>query len=213
MQSPILLFGPPVSVQGTPSTRLADTHRIQHVTTGDALRANKKMDITDLETKYDTPGEYMDAGELVPDTVVNTIVKEALSEADGYVLDGYPRNLEQAKILDSITELDYIIALEVPESDLLVRLTGRRVCPECGETYHTEFEPPAETGICTACGAELTQREDDTEETVKERLSVFAENTEPVIEYYDERNELTRVSGQGNPEEVFTRLTSVIEDD
>jgi adenylate kinase len=169
------------------------------------------MDISHLDTEYDTPRAYMDAGELVPDEVVNEIVKTALEEADGFVLDGYPRNLDQAEYLSDITDLDVVVSLSVPEEELVRRLTGRRVCSECGANYHVEFDPPEEEGVCDACGGELVQREDDTEETVRERLRVFRENTAPVIEFYDERGDLVEIDGQGSPDEVWERLESEIE--
>jgi adenylate kinase len=203
----ILLLGAPGAGKGTQSKRLAEEYDIEHVTTGDALRANK-----DMETEYGTPRSFMEAGELVPDPVVNEIVKAALDAADGYVLDGYPRNLEQAEYLSDITDLDAVVYLTVSEAELVERLTGRRVCSECGTNYHVKFNPPAEEGVCDECGGELVQREDDTEETVRERLSVFEENTEPVIEHYRERGSLIEVDGEQTPDEVFEDVTSAVED-
>jgi adenylate kinase len=153
----------------------------------------------------------MDAGELVPDPVVNEIVVEALADADGFVLDGYPRNLSQAEFLGDMVDLDTVALLSVPEAELVRRLTGRRVCSDCGATYHVEFAPPAEDGVCDECGAALTQRADDTEETVRERLRVYEENTAPVVEYYRERDELVEVDGTGSPDEVFAALRASVE--
>jgi len=212
MGTHILLLGPPGAGKGTQSKRLADEFDLEHVTTGDALRSNKGMDISDMDTEYDTPGEYMDAGELVPDEVVNAIVEEALSKADGYVLDGYPRNLEQAKVLTEITDLDAVIYLSVDDEELVARLTGRRVCPECGASYHVEFAPPEEAGVCDECGAELEQRDDDTEETVRERLRVYEENTAPVVEHYREEGVLVEVDGEGTPDEVFENIVDVVDE-
>jgi adenylate kinase len=154
----------------------------------------------------------MEAGELVPDPVVNEIVQAALDDADGFVLDGYPRNLSQAEYLDDITDLDLVALLDVDREELVDRLTGRRVCSECGANYHVEFSPPEEEGVCDECGGELIQRDDDNEETVKERLNVFEENTQPVIDYYDDEGELVRIDGEGTPDEVWADLQAAIED-
>jgi adenylate kinase len=208
----ILLLGPPGAGKGTQSSNIVETYAIDHVTTGDALRANKGMDISDLDVAHDTPGGFMEAGELVPDAVVNEIVKTALQEADGYVLDGYPRNLDQAEYLDGITDLDVVASLEVPREELVERLTGRRICDDCGTNYHVEFNPPEEAGVCDTCGGDLIQRDDDTEETVRERLSVFDENTQPVIEHYDDRGVLVRIDGEGAPDEVWEELHAAIEE-
>lgn len=201
----VLLLGPPGAGKGTQSKRLAAEFDLEHVTTGDALRSNKHV-----ETEYGTPAEFMDAGELVPDPVVNEIVKTALEGADGYVLDGYPRNLSQVEYLDSETDLDYVAYLDVAEDELVRRLTGRRVCPECGANYHVEFNQPEEEGVCDECGSELVQRDDDKEETVRERLRVYHENTEPVVEHYREKGVLAEVEGEGSPDDVFERIADVI---
>jgi adenylate kinase len=205
-QPRILLLGPPGAGKGTQSTRLADEYGVDHVTTGDALRANK-----DTETEHGTPREYMDAGELVPDPVVNEIVVEALADADGFVLDGYPRNLDQAEFLADMVDLDVVALLSVPEDELVRRLTGRRVCPDCGATYHVESAPPEAEGVCDDCGADLVQRDDDTEETVRERLRVYEENTAPVVAHYREAGRLVEVDGTGSPDEVFEALRETVE--
>ncbi|CCQ34043.1 Adenylate kinase protein [Halorhabdus tiamatea SARL4B] len=214
MRTPkILLLGPPGAGKGTQSSNLVETFGVEHVTTGDALRSNKEMDISDLGLAYDTPGEYMDRGELVPDEVVNAIVEEALTSADGFVLDGYPRNLEQAEELESMTDLDVIVSLSVGEEELVDRLTGRRVCAECGENYHVEFDKPEEAGVCDECGGELIQREDDTEEAVRNRLEVFAENTQPVIEYYSDRDAFVEINGEQSLDAVWADLEAAVEDE
>ncbi|KAB1187843.1 MULTISPECIES: adenylate kinase [Haloferax] len=203
----ILLLGAPGAGKGTQSKRLADNYDIDHVTTGDALRANK-----DMETEYGTPRSFMEKGELVPDAVVNEIVQAALEDADGYVLDGYPRNLSQAEYLTEITDLDAVLYLKVAESELVERLTGRRVCSECGTNFHVKFNQPEEEGVCDECGGELVQRDDDTEETVRERLSVFEENTAPVIEHYRDEGVLVEIDGEQTPDEVFEDVADVVDD-
>ena len=206
MSHRILLLGAPGAGKGTQSKKLAEEYDLEHVTTGDALRANK-----DMETEYGTPRSFMEAGELVPDPVVNEIVESALADADGFVLDGYPRNLEQAEYLSEITDLDAVVYLDVDEDVLVDRLTGRRVCEECGANYHVDFQPPEEEGVCDECGGELIQREDDQEDTARERLEVYRENTEPVIEHFRDEGVLVEVDGEGTPDEVFDEITDVIE--
>ena len=201
MSNRLLLLGPPGAGKGTQSSRLADEFDLEHITTGDALRANK-----DMETEYGTPREYMDAGELVPDGLVNEIVEAAIDEADGFILDGYPRNLSQVEYLDSITELDAVVFLDVGEDELLRRLTGRRVDPETGDVYHTEFNMPDDDEIVER----LEQRDDDTEEVATERLEVYRENTEPVVEHYRETGELIEVDGEADPDGVFDRIVDAV---
>jgi len=206
-QPRILLLGPPGAGKGTQSARLADEYGIDHVTTGDALRANREM-----ETEYGTPREYMEAGELVPDPVVNEIVSAALADADGFVLDGYPRNLDQAEYLADATDLDAVVFMSVDREELIDRLTGRRVCDDCGANYHVDYQPPDEPGVCDDCGGDLIQREDDTEETVRERLRVYEENTAPVVEHYRDEDAFAEVDGGADPDTVFDRIVAAVED-
>ncbi|RQH00432.1 adenylate kinase [Natrarchaeobius oligotrophus] len=207
-QPRILILGAPGAGKGTQSAKISEAFDVEHVTTGDALRANKDMDISEMDTEYDTPREYMDQGELVPDEVVNAIVDEALTQADGFVLDGYPRNLEQAEELEDMTDLDVVLSLDVSEEELVHRLTGRRMDPETGDIYHLEYNPPEDPEV----EARLEQRDDDTEETVRERLRVYRENTEPVIEHYDDEGVLERVDGEQAPNEVWADVKATIED-
>jgi adenylate kinase len=208
----VLILGPPGAGKGTQSSRIADQFDVEHVTTGDALRSNKDMDISDMDTEYDTPREYMEAGDLVPDAVVNAIVEEALSSADGYVLDGYPRNMDQAKELADMTDLDVILSLEVSRDELVDRLTGRRVCDDCGTNYHVEFDQPEEEGVCDECGGELIQRDDDNEESVNNRLDVFEDNTAPVIDHYRGREDFVEIDGEQTPDEVWAAIEAAIDE-
>ena len=204
MSHRILLLGAPGAGKGTQSKKLAEEYGIEHVTTGDALRANK-----DMETEYGTPRSFMEAGELVPDPVVNEIVEAALADAEGFVLDGYPRNLDQAEFLSEITDLDAVVFLDVDEEVLVDRLTGRRMDPETGDIYHVEFDWPDDETIQNR----LVQREDDEEDTVRDRLQVYRENTEPVIDHFRDEGSLVEVDGEATPTEVFDRICEIIDDE
>ncbi|MGM0398691.1 MAG: adenylate kinase [Halobacteriota archaeon] len=201
----VLLLGAPGAGKGTQSRRLVEEFGVEHVTTGDALRANK-----DMETEYGTPREFMEAGDLVPDPVVNEIVEAALAEADGFVLDGYPRNESQVEYLDGITDLDAVLYLAVEESELIARLTGRRVCEDCGANYHVEFNPPEEPGVCEECGGDLYQRDDDTEAVARDRIETYRESTEPVIEYFREKSTLVEIDGEQTPDEVWADVREAV---
>ena len=203
-------MGPPGAGKGTQSDRLETEFGIEHVTTGDALRANKGMDISDMDLAYDTPGEYMDRGELVPDPVVDAMVEEALPDADGFVLDGYPRNEDQARALEEMTDVDIVLVLDAPEEELVDRLTGRRVCDDCGANFHVEFSPPKAAGVCDRCGGELVQRDDDTEETVRERLSVYHDSTAPVLECYGDHPGYVEIDGEQPPDDVWNDVREAV---
>lgn len=210
-----ILVGLPGAGKGTQAVNLVDKYQIPHISTGDMFRAALKNETPlGLEAK-----KYMDRGELVPDEVTIGIVRERLQEDDcqkGFLLDGFPRTTPQAKALDGILEslnlsLDGVISIEVPEEELLKRLSGRRVCKSCGATFHVIYNPSNEEGICDACGASLIQREDDKEETIKNRLEVNRDNTQILKDYYAEANLLKEVDGTGEFEDVFERICQVIE--
>ena len=204
-------MGPPGAGKGTQSERIASSFDVDHVTTGGVLRENK-----DMETEYGSPREYMEAGELVPDSVVNEIVSKALAEIDadddlaGYVLDGYPRTTSQADYLDTIATIDVVLYLEVSRETLVERLTGRRTCEDCGRNYHVDFDPPAEAGVCDDCGGDVVQREDDREEVVTTRIEEYERKTAPVVEHYDEEGLLVNVDGENSPDEVWATVRETV---
>lgn len=207
----IVIMGPPGAGKGTQSERIASSFDVDHVTTGGVLRENK-----DMETEYGTPREYMEAGELVPDSVVNEIVSRALAAIDaaadleGYVLDGYPRTISQAEYLDTIANIDVVLYLEVDRETLVERLTGRRTCEECGRNYHVDFDPPETAGVCDDCGGDLIQREDDREEVVTTRIEEYEQKTAPVVDHYDDEELVTRVDGEGTPDDVWTVVRETV---
>ncbi len=212
----LVLLGPPGAGKGTQATRLADALGIPKVSTGDILREA----VSENTSLGKTAHGYMKSGKLVPDEIVSGIVRERLAESDmqrGFILDGYPRTAAQARDLeDSLVRLGMgplrVISLDVPESEVIKRLSGRRVCSGCGATYHVLFDPPRKEGRCNQCGGRLELREDDREETVRERLAVYLKETEPLMEFYRDRSILTGVSGQGSPEEVHQRLMDTVRD-
>jgi len=204
----ILIMGPPGSGKGTQSSNIAEEYGVEHVTTGDALRNNKEMDLSEMDTEHDTPGAYMDAGELVPDRVVDAIVGEALDSAEGFVLDGYPRNLDQAEQLDQMADVDLILSLDVSHEELVHRLTGRRLDPETDEIYHIEYNMPDDESI----RERLVQRDDDNREAVENRLDVFEENTAPVIDHYRGREAFVEIDGEQSPDEVWADIDAAIAD-
>jgi adenylate kinase len=203
----IVIMGAPGAGKGTQSKRISEAYDVEHITTGDALRANK-----DMETDYGTPRKYMEKGELVPDAVVNEIVSEALAKADGYVLDGYPRNISQVEYLDSVADPDVVLYLDVAEAVLLERITGRRECEDCGRNFHLKFDPPGEEGVCDECGGTLYQREDDTEETARNRIRVYDDETEPVVDHYEQEGSLVRIDGEDSPDAVWESVRDVVEE-
>lgn len=194
-----ILMGPPGAGKGTQAAALVDRFQIPHISTGDMFRAAIKAG-TSLGLKAK---EYMDAGNLVPDEVTIGIVEERLSQPDcagGFLLDGFPRTVAQADALGKILEklgmkLDGVLNIQVDEVKLLERLTGRRICRQCGATYHTVFNPPAQATACDKCGGELYQRSDDTLETAQNRLKVYNDQTEPLIAYYRQHGLLIDIQG------------------
>ncbi len=211
----IILMGPPGAGKGTQAEKLVDLYQIPHISTGDMFRKAQK-DGTELGLKAKS---YMDQGQLVPDEVTVGIVKERLAEADckeGFLLDGFPRTVQQADALDAIlTELgmalDCVVNIEVDKAFLVDRLTGRRVCRACGATYHIANKAPKVEGVCDKCGGELYQRGDDTIETVSNRLDVYAAQTAPLIDYYKSKGIMSSIDGSKSMEEVLADIRTALE--
>ncbi|MBF8438032.1 adenylate kinase [Halanaerobiaceae bacterium Z-7014] len=212
----LVFLGLPGAGKGTQAKILANKYDIPHISTGDIFR-NAIKNETPLGVKAK---EYIDSGELVPDEVTNGIVKERLQDKDcnkGFILDGYPRTLDQVEALDSNLDdfnkkIDLVIYTKVSESELIKRLTGRRICEDCGATYHVDFKPPKEESICDECGGKLIQRDDDKEETVKKRINVNKNKTEKLIKYYDEKNILIEIDAEKDIDEVTNDIVDVIEE-
>ncbi|MEJ5299923.1 MAG: adenylate kinase [Thermodesulforhabdaceae bacterium] len=210
----IILLGPPGAGKGTQAKRLIERYGIPQISTGDMLRAAvAEKTPLGLEAK-----KYMDAGQLVPDSVVIGLVKERIQKDDckkGYMLDGFPRNVSQAETLDKMLselgqKIDHVVCIEVPEDELVQRLTGRRTCRQCGAGYHVMFDPPKKDGVCDKCGGELYQRDDDNVQTVTSRLKVYKDQTEPLIAYYEKQGKLRRINGLGSIDEIFNRIVAVL---
>jgi len=211
----LLLLGAPGSGKGTVAQRLCNERDIPQISTGDILREAVREG-TDLGLKAKS---YMDAGKLVPDEVILGMMEKRLTAPDcasGYVLDGFPRTLAQATGLDELTErtekpLEAAVYIEVPEDEVIKRITSRRSCPKCGAIYNVLYSPPKKEGICDACGAALEQRSDDTEEVVKNRYQIYLKETSPLIEYYHGQDKLITVDGVGGMDEVYSRVTAGLE--
>ena len=203
----IVFMGPPGAGKGTQAEKIVENYQIPHISTGDMFRkAIKDQTELGMEAK-----RYMDQGALVPDHVTIGIVKDRLSESDcksGFLLDGFPRTVDQAKALDEIltsldSKIDYVDILKE-------RLTGRRICRSCGATYHMIFNPPKVTDICDKCGGELYQRKDDNEETVGNRLNVYVSQTKPLLDYYSLAGNLVNINGQQSIDLVFEEIREVL---
>ncbi|EJE16812.1 adenylate kinase [Staphylococcus epidermidis] len=211
----IILMGLPGAGKGTQASEIVKKFPIPHISTGDMFRKAIK-DETDLGKEAKS---YMDRGELVPDEVTVGIVKERISEDDakkGFLLDGFPRTIDQAESLSQIMseldrEIDAVINIEVPEEELMNRLTGRRICEKCGTTYHLVFNPPKVDGICDIDGGKLYQREDDNPETVSNRLSVNVKQSKPILEYYNNKSVLKNIDGSKDIDEVTKDVIDILD--
>ena len=210
----IIMLGAPGAGKGTQANMIADKYGVPHISTGDIFRANIKNGTElGMEAK-----KYMDQGLLVPDELTVRILLDRVAQDDcknGYVLDGFPRTIPQAEVLDSeLTKLgdhiDYAINVDVPDENIVKRMSGRRACLTCGATYHIEHVPPKKEGICDVCGSELVLRDDDKPETVKNRLNVYHEQTQPLIDFYTEKGVLKTVDGTVPMEEVFAAITAIL---
>lgn len=207
-------MGLPGAGKGTQAERIVEKYEIPHISTGDMFRAAIK-DETELGLKAKS---FMDQGALVPDEVTIGIVRERLGKNDcekGFLLDGFPRTVAQAQALEEILsdldrKIDYVINIEVDKDILMERLTGRRICKQCGSTYHLVFNPPAVEGICDKCGGELYQRADDNEETVANRLEVNLKQTQPLLNFYEEKGYLRNINGQQDIKQVFVDVNELL---
>ncbi len=211
----VLLMGPPGAGKGTQAEKLVETYKIPHISTGDMFRAAVSQG-TELGKEAK---KYMDAGGLVPDEVTIGIVREGLSQpacAQGFILDGFPRTEEQAGALDKIlkdlgVKLTGVVNIEVPDKDLVSRVTGRRICKKCGATYHISFNPSKVEGICDKCGGDLYQRDDDKKETVKKRLEAYHSQTEPLISYYKKQGVYIEIDGTQAIDKVYAAVKSSLD--
>ncbi|MBV1816816.1 adenylate kinase [Anaerosalibacter bizertensis] len=211
----LVLLGPPGAGKGTQASAIIKKYNIPHISTGDIFRANIKKG-TELGKKAKA---YMDKGQLVPDELVVSIVKDRLLEddcKDGFLLDGFPRTVKQAEALDEeLTKmelkLDHVINIDVESDELIKRAVGRRICKNCGATYHIEFNPPKKEEECDVCGGELYQRDDDTEKTVANRIEVYLKETKPLVDYYTKKGIIFSVDGKQAIEDVFKDIVKSLE--
>ncbi len=211
----LIFLGPPGAGKGTQAVRLEAHFQIPQIATGDMLR-HAVLEGTPLGLKAK---EYMDRGDLVPDDVTDALVAERLGMNDaekGFILDGYPRNVHQAQFLDDLLEeqgarLDRVIRFEVEESEIIARLSGRRICGVCDSVYHIVAKPPKVDGICDLDGATLLQRKDDSEDTIRHRFEVYHEQTSPLVQFYELQGLLTHINAMATADEVFQKLMAVAE--
>lgn len=211
----LIILGAPGAGKGTQASRIAEKYSIPHISTGDIFRANIKNG-TELGKEAKS---YMDKGELVPDELTVRILLDRVANDDcknGYVLDGFPRTIPQAKVLDEELSktgdsIDFAIDVDVPDENIIKRMSGRRACLTCGATYHIVHVPPKKDGICDKCGSELVLRDDDKEETVKNRLGVYHQQTQPLIDFYKEKNILKSVDGTVDMMEVFESIVKIVD--
>ncbi|EAO51428.1 Adenylate kinase [Bacillus thuringiensis serovar israelensis ATCC 35646] len=210
----LIVMGLPGAGKGTQAEQIVAKYNIPHISTGDMFRAAMKAETEmGLQAK-----SFIDKGALVPDEVTIGIVRERLSQEDcvrGFLLDGFPRTVAQASALEEIMKdlgkkIDYVLNINVDSGLLLKRLTGRRICKECGATYHLEFNPPAKADVCDKCGGELYQRSDDNEETVANRLDVNIKQTKPLLDFYDELGYLKSINGEQDINKVFADIDVLI---
>ena len=214
MSKNLILLGPPGAGKGTQAKKMVGVFGLPQISTGDILRAAVKQG-TELGKKAKG---FMDKGELAPDSVVIGIIEERLKEPDckkGYILDGFPRTVPQAEALDGIlkkmgSKIDHVISIEVPDKELMGRLTGRWTCKGCGAMYHEKSKPPKKAGLCDSCGGTLYQRDDDKAETIKERLRVYAAQTEPLIKYYSKSGMVRPIEGLGSIDDIFNRIKKML---
>ena len=206
----MVLFGPPMAGKGTQAQKLSKKYGIPQVATGDLLR-KAVAEKTPLGVRIKS---YLDEGKLGPDDLIVKLIFERVSKPDckkGYILDGFPRTMGQARQLDKATDVDLVLNIVVEFEELVERAVGRRTCLKCGAVYHVKFNPPMNEGICEKCGSKLIQREDDKEETVRKRLGVYQEQTMPLIEYYKKKGKLVEIESSGGIEAVFQKMVNAIE--
>ncbi|MFY9397008.1 MAG: adenylate kinase [Desulfomonilia bacterium] len=210
----IILIGPPGAGKGTQAKRMIDRLGVPQISTGDMFRAAVK----EGSPMGKKAKEYMDKGALVPDDVVIGVVKERFEKPDikkGFILDGFPRTLDQAKALDKLladmgSKLDHVVVIEVPDDNLVGRLTGRRTCRGCGYMHHVQFDPPKKEGVCDKCGGELYLRDDDKEATIRDRLTTYHAQTSPLIDYYSTKGIVRKIDGTRSMEDVNKEIFKAI---